>query len=262
MTGVSGSVDCWVAENQGKHFCGCGCRGVIVITRNHRSNGIPNFILGHHSRKRAPAVAYLTRKESRGWAEGEQGKHLCECGCGGTVQVQSHHSITGIPRFIHGHHSRLVKYPSDEERFWTSVDKRGTNECWWWISPKGGKGTYGYVKSNILCVKNSAHRMGYYLHYGEFNPDLDVLHRCDEPRCVNPRHLFLGTRADNNIDAAKKGRLKRKYTEAQVLLVVELRSGGMRNTDVSRATGVAITTICAIMNGSAWRFVTGIERRK
>ncbi len=78
-----------------------------------------------------------------------------------------------------------------------------TNDCWIWQRSKDKNG-YGYIKKDKKTTK--AHRVSYGLHYGEFPPELWVLHRCDNPSCVNPEHLFLGTALENNHDMIRKGR--------------------------------------------------------
>ncbi|HEX2915595.1 MAG TPA: HNH endonuclease [Chloroflexia bacterium] len=90
-----------------------------------------------------------------------------------------------------------------EKRFWTKVLK--TDGCWLWQAYKHPKG-YGYV--GVEGNRNDkAHRVAYRLTYGDFDRKLHVLHKCDNPPCVRPDHLFLGTNLDNIKDRMAKGRM-------------------------------------------------------
>ena len=77
--------------------------------------------------------------------------------------------------------------------------------CWLWTGALTGRG-YGYILNGV-GRNEGAHRVAYQLYYGEIG-DNHVLHTCDNPRCVNPDHLFLGSHQDNMDDMAQKGRRK------------------------------------------------------
>jgi len=89
-------------------------------------------------------------------------------------------------------------------RFWAKVQKTAT--CWLWTGTRTRQG-YGQFAVDKR-TRASAHRMAYELTHGPIPEGLDVLHKCDNPPCCNPEHLFLGTHQDNMIDAVHKGRLR------------------------------------------------------
>lgn len=85
--------------------------------------------------------------------------------------------------------------------FWGFVDK--SSECWVW---NGSKNRFGYGKITINKCGFMAHRLSYLLFCGDIPSHMCVLHHCDNPSCVRPDHLWLGTRTDNNLDRDRKGR--------------------------------------------------------
>ena len=103
-------------------------------------------------------------------------------------------------------HSEIMELPNIENRFWSKVDKRGANVCWEWTANKS-RG-YGLLTTKRNCAPIKAHRLSWMLHYGEIPSGMAICHSCDNPGCVNPNHLMLGTQKANMIDAAKKGKLR------------------------------------------------------
>lgn len=102
---------------------------------------------------------------------------------------------------ICGKREKTTKF-NVEKRFWEKVDK--TNSCWNWIGSFLKKTGHGQFQTENGM--DYAHRFSWKLHFGEIPKGMFVLHKCDNGKCVNPNHLFLGTQKDNMVDMTQKGR--------------------------------------------------------
>lgn len=135
--------------------------------------------------------------------------------------------------------------------------------CWVWTGGKtGGKSGdgYGYLEWNDRTVY--AHRFSYAYFVGQIPSGLCVLHHCDNPPCVRPDHLFLGTRADNHADAAAKGRSTRgskqwnsKLKDSDIVNIRALRSEGVRVKNIAQWYGVNEFAIYKILNKTNWKHI-------
>lgn len=129
--------------------------------------------------------------------------------------------------------------------------------CWEWqgtVNPENGYGQQRFNKKKWLV-----HRYSYLLHKGEIDNNLCVLHKCDNRKCVNPEHLFLGTRRENNIDCSKKGRKPRgenhscaKLTNLEVEEIRHLQKNGFTHREIAEKFGVSRSTISMIINRINW----------
>jgi hypothetical protein len=148
----------------------------------------------------------------------------------------------------------LLKYVNEKpKRFWDKIDK--TDYCWNW-KKKPNKNGYGFFKfggSNNV----EAHRVSWLVNFGIIPEGMYICHKCDNPMCVRPTHLFLGTPADNSNDMIKKGRQPRIIGHRKINYEVadQIRKdqlSGMTNKELRERYGLAKSTISYIVNGKTW----------
>lgn len=146
------------------------------------------------------------------------------------------------------------------DRFWNKVKK--TNTCWEWIATKSMVGGYGVINNNKKAYR--AHRVSYELAYGPIeDKSLFVCHKCDNPGCVRPDHLFLGTHEQNQQDKRDKGRQSRgeqmglsKLTPDQVMFARNIYEREVITyTDIAYLLGVSYITIRSILLRKTWRHI-------
>ena len=150
----------------------------------------------------------------------------------------------------------------DEDRFWSKVDKSG--DCWRWTAHLN---TCGYGKFRYNKKSWTAQRISWMICYGKIPEGMLVCHRCDNPSCVNPDHLFLGTPKDNVRDCVSKGRrapqcgeknYNSKLTEPEVTRIrSEYKSGGVTLQELADKYGVNYPAIHKIIKRKTWKYVGG-----
>jgi len=149
---------------------------------------------------------------------------------------------------------------TEVERFYSKVDKRGDGDCWPWQAAKNAQG-YGRFSVYVDHCQRwfSAHRVAWEWTFGAIPPGIIVCHRCDNPSCVNPTHLFLGTHKDNARDRDQKRRRRAPAGElngrAKLTAsdVDNIRMSPHKAALLAELYGVARQTICAARSGQTWR---------
>lgn len=147
------------------------------------------------------------------------------------------------------------------ERFWSKVDK--TDGCWLWIANKTPAG-YGKVK--IAGKTKLAHRVSYELTYGKRIPkNRIILHQCDNPSCVKPEHLSIGTQKQNIRDMITKHRDQMVGDKNNKAILTTEQVKEIRHThgtnrqvflkDIAKEYGVSLHTIHRILKNQAWKHV-------
>jgi HNH endonuclease/helix-turn-helix protein len=179
------------------------------------------------------------------------------------VEVIEH--TCGEPCCVNPQHLRVV------DRFWSRVDKNGpmpsaytqcSENCWLWTGCKDERPGKGYGEFRVNNKKTLTHRYSYLINVGAIPDGLLVCHRCDNPSCVRPEHLWLGTPKDNSQDCSKKGRkntpkgedsVSSKLTEVEVREIKETyAAGGITHRELAKRYGVSRPHIGDIINGSRW----------
>lgn len=121
------------------------------------------------------------------------------------------------------------------DRFWEKVIKQ--EGCWEWSGAKHKFG-YGMIRLGGTQEKAAASRVSWMVHFGEIPHGMFVCHKCDNPVCTNPDHLFLGTSSDNCNDRERKMRGKRRLGAADAKLVKSLKDSGVSWRALARAFNV------------------------
>lgn len=232
-------------------LCACGCGQAVGWDRFRRQWN--RYIHGHNA---------YTPPRTR----------PCECGCGTILDLKSGRSNK---RFAPGHNNRLR---SSLDNFWTKVQK--TESCWIW---KGARGGHGYGSMTHGGKHYTPAQFSYQLHYGAIPEHMQVCHSCDNPPCVRPDHLFLGTATENMRDMTAKRRNgfkvhperlargnkhgsrlhpeklvrgerhhKAKLTETDVQCIRQAYSPG-NGRELARRFGVTPSTISTIVRGKHWK---------
>lgn len=230
--------------------CGCGQPAPIATYTNRKMGyrrGEPiRFIHGHFAN---------TLKKSRPLT-------YCECGCGQLVRnrYQLGHAIR------RGYMARVRRERDIEPRFWRNVKK--SEGCWEWTGARSGNG-YGAISWHNK--QHGAHRVSWMLANGrEIPAGMQVLHACDNPLCVRPEHLSLGSLQENSLDMVRKNRASRvgpgnpakgERNARAVLNEIQVREirgkikSGMQYRTLGREYGVSETTIRFIAIGKTWKYL-------
>jgi hypothetical protein len=179
----------------------------------------------------------------------------CACGCGTLISPVG---SQGKPkRYVSGHNPKRVAVPP-EVRFWAFVRK--TDSCWLWTGNTlpSGHGVFG-IRRGVSAL---AHRFAWHLLVGSIPDGACVLHNCpggDNPACVNPAHLWLGTRTANNEDAARKQQTaaadrhwNARLTASAVAAMRAAYAAGVTQGALARQYGVRREAVHRAIHGKSW----------
>ena len=168
-----------------------------------------------------------------------------------------------LPPLLEGFHDRYSvvimarTYPPLVERFWSKVTRSAG--CWEWQgshNTRNGVATYGTLESGGRTV--GAHRLSWEIHHGAVPAGRCVLHRCDNPSCVNPGHLWLGSHADNMRDMKEKGRAAHvpppnaRLTRDQVRDIRRRLAVGDSQRRIAKDFGIHQPAVAHIKSGRNW----------
>lgn len=184
-------------------------------------------------------------------------KKECACGCGTIIRKIDK---KGRKRYYSKAHHTCRPL---EVRFWEKVIKNDADSCWPWIGALLNSG-YGQIGSTRTGIFHQAHRLSWILHNGPIPNGLQCLHKCDNRKCVNPNHLWLGTNLDNVRDKVLKNRHiygskvpHAKLTDDKVRLIRNMKTESrMPSTKIAKLFGVCATTIDSIIKNRSWKHVT------
>ena len=161
----------------------------------------------------------------------------------------------------------MVVSEETQKRFWSKVDKKDTESCWLWLGHTDSHG-YGRLRKEGVNTHWTASRLSLIIQTNRLPESrLEMAcHTCDNPRCVNPHHLYWGNNSTNQKDAVERGRKTMpeaqgekngysKLTEQDVKQIRNLIKEGLYNTTIGEMFGVHHSTVSLIRLNKAWQFV-------
>lgn len=190
-----------------------------------------------------------------------------QCDCGTILNVRSHGnklktlSCGCLQKEIAANRCSSLNLITDYKQYILNNIRLNRNGCWLWTNSMFAN---GYARTGIQYKidvhKRRAYRLSYLLFKGEFNKDLVLCHTCDNPRCVNPEHLFVGTTQDNMDDMKQKGRSlvgekhhKSKLIESDVVYIRNNVNVGI--CELANKFNVSDCTIRDIIKNRSWKHV-------
>jgi len=139
------------------------------------------------------------------------------------------------------------------KKFWSKVNKNTDNGCWEWSGCKDRK---GYGEFRIFGDNYQAHRIAYMLANGGIPSNISVCHKCDNPKCCNPDHLFAGTNRDNMIDLLLKGKKPdTKLNPQSVKSIREAFKNGVSRAELRQKYNISATCLNSLLRGEKWAYV-------
>lgn len=169
---------------------------------------------------------------------------FCSHGCAATLQWANY-----TPKPKPQREPRIK--PSPSERFWSKVQK--SNDCWVWT---GRKTKFGYGMASIKRRRIDTHRLSWEMHNGLIPKGMCVLHKCDNPPCVRPDHLFLGTQKDNVNDMVQKERATSSLCAKDVREIRALYAGGgVTMKAIGAQFGIHKGTVRGIIKRLRWAHI-------
>ena len=153
-----------------------------------------------------------------------------------------------------------------KDRFFKKIKINPENGCWEF---QGALSRFGHGRIGFRLKIYLTHRLSYEIHNGPIPEGLNVCHKCDNPPCCNPEHLFLGTQNDNVLDAVKKGRMKAypvmkgernpasKLKNCQVFQIRKELNAGVKGSELARKYKISKVQISRIKLNKIYKDVTG-----
>lgn len=266
---------CTVSNCQSKHYGKGLCRihyfrlrrnGDLILRTHHRETCIIDGCNSKHESK-----GYCRKHNRRLQKHGDPLKIVnTPSGLYKTCTVEGCNHPHNAKSFCANHYRSLKKYGdplmlinnrrkgmNQQILFWQQAAVTSNPEkCWEWqrsCNPNG----YGLSRMKIDGKQwMLASRVSYYFYYGKDPQDLFVCHKCDNRKCINPHHLFLGTALDNSKDMWKKRRGSAKLTPENVKKVKQMLRDGETHSSIGKAFNVKSSTISKINTGKHWKSVT------